>query len=86
MTASTAEELYEIAKNLPASERVRLVEKLTHDLTRSTALAAGPPLKTELTAAELLSFLSSAPQPDDDYAADVEAIVQSQPEIPRSPW
>jgi hypothetical protein len=86
MTASTAEDLYEIAKSLPASERRRLVEKLTHDLTHSTAFAAGPPLPTELTVADLLRLLSSAPQPDDGYADDVEAVVQSQPEVPRSPW
>jgi hypothetical protein len=32
MPAATAESLYEIAKQLPASERIRLVEKIAHGL------------------------------------------------------
>lgn len=32
MPPSTAEDLYEIAKHLPASERIRLVEKIAHGL------------------------------------------------------
>jgi hypothetical protein len=39
MPANTAEYLYEIAKQLPASERIRLVEKIAHGL-------ASPPAPT----------------------------------------
>lgn len=37
MTTSTAEDLYELAKKLPVNERLRLVEKIAHDLTGPAA-------------------------------------------------
>lgn len=37
MPAATAESLYEIAKQLPASERIRLVEKIAHGLAPAPA-------------------------------------------------
>jgi hypothetical protein len=80
MTTSTADDLYQLAKSLPVTERLRLVEKIAHDLT-----VAGPP-SVGLTAAELVSLLSSLPQADDGYAADVERAVRSQGEVPRSSW
>jgi hypothetical protein len=86
MAVSTADDLYHIAKTLPVTERLRLVEKIAHDLTDASTLAVAPPLPVGLTAAELVSLLSSLPRADDGYAADVEAAVRSQPEVPQSPW
>ena len=86
MTMSTADELYQLAKSLPVNERLRLVEKIAHDLTDATTLVTAVPSPVGLTAAELVSLLSSLPQADDGYAADVEAAVRSQPEVSRSPW
>lgn len=47
MPASTAEDIYQIAKQLPMSERLRLVEKIAHDLvlppTHSADSRAAPP-------------------------------------------
>lgn len=42
MPANTAEYLYEIAKQLPASERIRLVEKIAHGLASPPAPASEP--------------------------------------------
>jgi hypothetical protein len=77
---STADDLYELAKSLPVTERLRLVGKIAHDLTD----ALPPPVG--LTAAELVSLFSSLPQADDGYAADVDAAVRSQAEVPQSSW
>jgi hypothetical protein len=41
MTASIAEDLYELVQQLPPAERLRLVEKIVHDLSTGTPLA-GP--------------------------------------------
>lgn len=40
MPASTADDLYEIAKQLPTGERIRLVEKIAHDLVPAAATKA----------------------------------------------
>jgi hypothetical protein len=85
MTMSTADDLYQIAKSLSVIERLRLVEKIAHDLTVASLLGA-PPLPVGLTGAELVGLLSSLPRADDGYAADVEAAVRSQPEVPPSSW
>ena len=86
MALNTADDLYEMAKSLPVTERLRLVEKIAHDLTDASPHPVAPPWPAGLTAAELVSLLSSAPQADDAYADDVEAAVRSQPEVPQSPW
>jgi hypothetical protein len=86
MTMSTADDLYQIAKSLPVTERLRLVEKIAHDLTDASTLVVAPPPPVGLTAAELVNLLSSVPRADDGFAADVEAAVRSQPDVPRSPW
>jgi len=83
---STADDLCQLAKSLPVNERLRLVEKIAHDLTDATTLVTAVPSPVGLTAAELVSLLSSLPQADDGCAADVEAAVRSQPEVSRSPW
>lgn len=43
MAASTAEDLYEMARLLPASERLRLLEKIAHDLTPESPRVAPVP-------------------------------------------
>jgi hypothetical protein len=43
MSMSTADDLYRIAKSLPVTERLRLVEKIAHDLTDASMLAVAPP-------------------------------------------
>lgn len=45
MPAATAESLYEIAKQLPASERIRLVEKIAHGLAPDSVDAPEPPVR-----------------------------------------
>ena len=40
MVASVAEDLYDLVRQLPAAERLRLVEKIAHDLS-------APPLPAE---------------------------------------
>jgi hypothetical protein len=52
MPANTAEYLYEIAKQLPASERIRLVEKIAHGL-------ASPPAPEPEVAAHVTGGLST---------------------------
>jgi len=42
MPVSTAEDLYEIARQLPAGEQLRLVEKIAHDLVPAPKVAAQP--------------------------------------------
>jgi hypothetical protein len=55
MTMSTADDLYQIAKSLPVTERLRLVEKIAHDLTDASTLAVALSPPVGLTAAgELL--------------------------------
>jgi hypothetical protein len=49
MTVNTADDLYELAKQLPVSERLRLVEKIAHDLS-----AAPPPAAAERTETRLV--------------------------------
>lgn len=43
MIASTAEDLYQLVQQLPAAERLRLVEKIARDL--STAASPAPPAR-----------------------------------------
>lgn len=54
MTMSTADDLYQIAKSLPVTERLRLVEKIAHDLTDASTLAVALPPPVGLTAADEL--------------------------------
>lgn len=49
MPANTAEYLYEIAKQLPASERIRLVEKIAHGLASSPAPVPEPEVAARVT-------------------------------------
>ena len=49
MPANTAEYLYEIAKQLPASERIRLVEKIAHGLASPPEPASEPEVAARLT-------------------------------------
>ncbi len=51
MTMSTADDLYPMAKSLPVTERLRLVEKIAHDLTDASTLAVAPPPPAELASA-----------------------------------
>jgi hypothetical protein len=46
MAVSTAEDLYEMAKQLPAGERLRLVEKIAHDLVPAVEPEAAVPAAT----------------------------------------
>jgi hypothetical protein len=45
MAAQTAEDLYDLVQQLPAAERLRLVERIAHDLSASAppARPAPPP-------------------------------------------
>ena len=49
MPANTAEYLYEIAKQLPASERIRLVEKIAHGLASPPEPASEPEVPARVT-------------------------------------
>jgi hypothetical protein len=51
MSMSTADDLYHIAKSLPVTERLRLVEKIAHDLTDASTLAVAPPPPAEVASA-----------------------------------
>jgi hypothetical protein len=42
MTTNTAEELYDLVLQLPVPERLRLVEKIAHDLSGATPTVPAP--------------------------------------------
>ena len=43
MATRTAEDLYDLVRQLPAAERLRLVEKIAHDLSANTSPAEPAP-------------------------------------------
>ena len=43
MSASTAEALYELVRQLPTAERLRLVERIAHDLSEAEPSPMGEP-------------------------------------------
>jgi antitoxin (DNA-binding transcriptional repressor) of toxin-antitoxin stability system len=79
----------ELARNLSET-----INEVRYRATEVTVYKAEEPIcrivpygaPSQMTGAELVELLRSAPKADADYLDTVEKLAKKQPRLPRSPW